>query len=250
MANPISLNAPLALPPINVPVATEGSLTWSAPWYAVLLSLYQRTGGASGADIGSVQKTADNALTAAGNAAQLATTADTLAKSVSGTATTALSTANNTAAALATIYSLIEAIQKAALIAGNDLSDLGDLNAARANLGVATIGLPFYFADQPTVSQTVFLPLVRPLALPANFAGMATWCGTVATANASFTVQYIRQQVVTQIGTLTLTKQNQRNSGVSSAVTLLAGDVLVLVAPSTQDATLADVAITLAAALA
>jgi hypothetical protein len=88
------------------------------------------------------------------------------------------------------------------------------------------------------------------ITIPANLAGTVSYQGTQATANMVFTVNKISAGTSTGIGTITL------GTGSKTAITLstqaqvnfAAGDVLQLIAPTTQDATGADIGITILAA--
>lgn len=85
--------------------------------------------------------------------------------------------------------------------------------------------------------------------IPRNFEGTATFCATVPTANATFTIS---GQNVTgggyAIGTIRLTAGSQfAHVGAGGAVRMQAGDVLLVQAPNPQDATLSDISINLLA---
>lgn len=84
------------------------------------------------------------------------------------------------------------------------------------------------------------------LSLPIALAGSNGGCGVASTADAVFTLA----KNGTTIGTVTF----PMGSGVpvfsfTAAITLVAGDVLTVIAPASQDATLADVSLTLQAAI-
>jgi hypothetical protein len=82
----------------------------------------------------------------------------------------------------------------------------------------------------------------RALTLPAGATGAQAFAGIAPTAAASFSIQ---KNGVT-IGSVTFAAGSQIGTfTVSAAVTFAAGDRLELVGPGTQDATMADVAITL-----
>jgi len=83
--------------------------------------------------------------------------------------------------------------------------------------------------------------------IAANFASSQTYVDTVGTSAAAFAVWQIQGGTTkTQIGTITLTAgSTTAHTFAGSAATLAAGDVVQIIAPATQDATLADVSITL-----
>ena len=116
--------------------------------------------------------------------------------------------------------------------------------------GVA-VSLAYIITGRPAALQKYNLVPGVPLSVPANFAGTAVYAGTPAAANAVFTLNRISAggTVTTAIGTVTVLAGTTEGCALSSqpACALLPGDVLQLVAPATQDATLADVGLTILA---
>lgn len=108
--------------------------------------------------------------------------------------------------------------------------------------------LGFILPGKPATGQVYNLVIGAPCTIPASLAGSKVYDTTQATANAAFVVNKITGgSTITPIGTVTVTP----TSHISATLTgnqdyLSAGDVLQLVAP-TQDATLADLGITILA---
>lgn len=111
---------------------------------------------------------------------------------------------------------------------------------------VQSMAVNFSFPDQPSAEQTVQMMIPRALQLDFGVTNPLTYCITAATIDAEFTLQYVRSAITTTIGTITF------EIGASSATlssptvaNLVVDDILQLVTPTLQDATLADVVVTL-----
>lgn len=159
----------------------------------------------------------------------------------------------------------------------SNLSELTSLPTARTNLGLGsaatqassafkTAGAAESWATLPTEAQNLPIPLVIPgkpaasqvynvvmataITIPANFVGTMAYQGTQATAAMVVSVNKISGGALTAIGTLTLGTASKTAITLSTQAqaSLGAGDVLQFAMPSVQDATGADIGITVLAA--
>jgi len=244
MANPIS-NIPSAqIPPITERIAgTDGTPT--STFYRFFNGLYLWTGGATGVSASDAAEVANQAISTATQSNQQAQRALNEAQQASADVaalqpqvTLAVTTANQA-------VTTANGVQAACLQRFNNLGDLLDTRQARVNIGLPVLPLVYSFDTLPG-SLRRGTPLVYAGSIAANLAGTQIWWDVATTANAVFTVSYVRGGVDTRIGTITLVNAGAGVTfSLQASVTLRVGDTLVVQTPSVVDTTLARVAFTI-----
>lgn len=112
---------------------------------------------------------------------------------------------------------------------------------------VESLPISFPYVGKPTAGLTINVPMVMAVAIPSALAGTRVFATTGPTGTPAFTLNKITAGGgMTALGTITFTSATAANLA-GAGGSLAAGDVLQLVAPASQNATLADLGITIMA---
>jgi hypothetical protein len=106
-----------------------------------------------------------------------------------------------------------------------------------------------FFDATPLSAQTMIMVAVVGYSVyfPVNFAGSVAYAKIAPTVSNTFHIQKISAGVTTTVGTMVFASGAHNATFVAaSAVTYIPGDIITIVAPLQQDATLSGIAFTLA----
>ena len=106
------------------------------------------------------------------------------------------------------------------------------------------IAISFPFSGKPAVNAVVNIPVVFPIRLGQWLGGSISFAGVAPTGTVAFKLYKVVAGVETEIGTIDFDSSRPNGGWSGSSGSLATGDVLRMKAPAVQDATLADVGLT------
>jgi hypothetical protein len=120
-----------------------------------------------------------------------------------------------------------------------------------SNAATAPTAMPFFVPGKPVAGAKYHMAMPWVLTVPVGLVGSVLFTSTAATGSPVFTVNKVSGGTTTALGTITVTAGSATGLTLGGAGGALAiGDALQLVAPGTQDLTLADISITILGARA
>lgn len=145
-------------------------------------------------------------------------------------------------------YNLLAVDTKGRVTAGSlqaYLTSTSSIALAQLPAAVIDTSISFSFSGLLGPGQQASIPLLINLALPASLIGSVFYCGVRPAATAVFTLQYVRNAITTTIALISVNTFGVFSVSASGALNLNAGDIMLLLAPSTQDATLQNVGLSI-----
>jgi hypothetical protein len=142
------------------------------------------------------------------------------------------------------------ATQNTTISAKADTSYVNSQDALKADITYVNsrpVGVCFPFGGKPSASATVFAPMSFPITVPASLTGTVCYCNIAPTGSVVFTLNKVNSSgTQTGLGTITVTAGSRTTvtlSGTGGSVAT--GEALQLIAPATQDGTMADIGVTI-----
>lgn len=239
------MSTPSNFPTQGQPLVDDNGVV-TIPWKQFFYGLWKRTGAQAGVSATDAAAEAQQAFNLATQANGTANLANNNAQAAQITANSANSVANQALTIADSANIAANHVLSTALIGTNNLNDLSSAASSRVNLGVATFPVTFQF-DTPTSGLSRYVPIARAMTVQAGLNATQSYCATMPTSNATFTLTYISGGTTNALGTVTLVPGTNTGTilGSVGAVTLQVGDTLALRCPSPNDATLASVGITI-----